>query len=400
MLIQIKFYLSDFIKCFTKSIITFLQFIVVMCLVTYILQALWGYERVKNTMEEMTEENQIYMLDDATEEYRFNQLLINESYLPKMKQLEAYAQSKSNMISYVADTSMPISLDNNIKIPKKTERNSYQNVNEMNCVRITSNFFQVFQLQGDFDEEEVSEKFADYKVEDKVIPVMLGSDFKGYMKKNDVFQNTQGVEYVVLGFLDQGSYYIAPNRGEALIELDNYLIVPCQTTYTDSTGFSFNFFSTYYVTKDKSQVTDIMKKSNELDLYSLKLSSFEKQMQNIQASIIEKVLFDSILCMIILIMSIAGLMGNLIQFIAEYMSEFAIHLLCGARESEIILRIGIQVAVLIIGANIVDFAVFGVNISSLTTLGMSVLLGGLIMIYPIVKIYSQSIMLMIRRNTI
>ncbi len=123
-------------------------------------------------------------------------------------------------------------------------------------------------------------------------------------------------------------------------------------------------------------------------------------MEYIRADIIEKVLFNSLLCMIILFMSVIGLMGNLIQFITEYMSEFAVHLLCGASESGIILRVGIQVAVLIIGANIMNFAIYGINVSSFITFGLSTLLGALIMVYPIIKIYSQSIMVMIRRSTI
>lgn len=400
MSIQVKFYLSDFKKHLLKSSITLLQFIVVLCLMTYISKALLEYGTVKKTIEEMTKEKQIYMLDNATEDYHFNQLINDKQYYPKMMELDAFVQSSADLTSYVADTSMSIPVDKKLEIPKGVEESSYRGIKQLSCISITSNFIKVFKLKGNFEEYDVIERFKNYKIEDKLIPVVMGYTFKGHVKENNIFQDTQGKTYLVLGFLDKGSRYIAPNRSEGTISLDNYVIVPYQITHNDSLSYSFNFFSTYYITNDKSQVRDIVEKSNELGLYSLKLSSFEKQMQYIRLNIIEKVLFNSTLCIIILIMSVIGLMGNLMQFITEYMSEFAVHLLCGAREADIALRIGIQIAVLIFGANIVDFAILGVNISSLMTAGMSILLGVLILIYPIVKIFSQSIMPMIRRNTL
>lgn len=400
MLVQIRFFLSDFKKHFLKFTGTLLQFIIVVCLATYILHALWDYKRVENTIEEMTEENQIYMLDNATEDYRFNQLINDTRYFPMMKELNEYAQSRPKVVSYVANASMTISVNHNFNAPRGIEQNSYNGIRQLNCVSITPNFIQVFHLQGDINKNEIAKKFANYKVNDKIIPVILGSAFQRYTKKYEIIQDSRGISYQVLGFLKQGSYYIAPNRGDETIVLDGYFIIPCQVTYNSSLAFSFNFFSTYYITNDKSQITDIMKKSDELGLYGLKLKSFDRQMEYIRADIIEKVLFNSLLCMIILFMSVIGLMGNLIQFITEYMSEFAVHLLCGASESGIILRVGIQVAVLIIGANIMNFAIYGINVSSFITFGLSILLGALIMLYPIIKIYSQSIMVMIRRSTI
>ena len=181
--------------------------------------------------------------------------------------------------------------------------------------------------------------------------------------------------------------------------LDNYIVMPsCITKDTDELTATIQFLSSNFITDDKSQMYKIIEKTEELDLFSLDLRSFKEQCKDIQAKTLEKILFIGALICILFVFALVGFIGNIIQFISDSTREFSVNLLCGATENQIVLRIAIQIVLIILLSNIAPFFIFGLSKAFIITFCYSMLIGLLILLYPIVKINVQSIIMMIRRN--
>lgn len=399
MLYQIKCVLTDIKDQWIKLLFILVQLLVAMSLLCYIIGNVENYKLFEKKMMNLTEKNNIYMFHDKTEEFRFNQMVNDDELIKNMIELYNFMDNELNLTRYIADTSCSLIFNTSYPVPKESIAMNNGVQNQIKTLRITKDFISVFHLKGDFDLNLVVKVFDEYRESNKEIPVILGNKFKKYYNKGDILYDHNKRAYKIYGFFDKNSYYIAPDRIKSMEYLDNYIIMPCCITKdTEELTAAFQFLSSYYITDDKSQLYEIIEKTKELNLFSLKLDAFKQQCVDLQNQTIERILFNSVLLGILLIFSIIGFVGNIIQFISDSTREFAVNLLCGASESQIVLRVGIQIGLLIMLSNIAPFLLYGLSKASIITLASSILMGLLILIYPIVKINLQSIILMIRRN--
>jgi len=90
--------------------------------------------------------------------------------------------------------------------------------------------------------------------------------------------------------------------------------------------------------------------------------------------------------------------SSLIQFINTHTKEFAIHLLCGGRIVFIIQRILIQVFAVIFLSNIVVIIIHKISPVSLLTIASSLMIGLVIIIYPVILLSRTQINTILKRN--
>lgn len=339
------------------------------------------------------------MFQDSTDEFRFNQMVNEKDFISNMLSLDSFMSKELKITRYMADTSYSLTFDSNYPMPSKGIYRREENQNQMNTLKVSNDFFTTFDLNGDYDLNLIEKAFPKFANSESEIPIILGRNFKKYYKKGDILYDTSQQPYRIYGFFNKGSYYIAPNRISSMEYLDNYFVIPkYNTENTEELIAAFEFFSTYYITDNELQIYQIIDKSKELNLFALKSLSFEDECRNIQFKTREKIIFNSALLIILLIFALIGFIGNLIQFISDSSREFAIHLLCGASESHIILRVGMQIVLMIFLSNIAPFAIFGAGKATIITSISSLIIGAFILLYPIMKINLQSIIMILRRH--
>ena len=101
---------------------------------------------------------------------------------------------------------------------------------------------------------------------------------------------------------------------------------------------------------------------------------------------------------IIMVFALISFISTLIQFINTNIKEFTIHLLCGGTIKSIIQRIIIQVFSIILFAYIIIIAIQGIDLVALLTFGSSLLIGIIILIYPLILLSKKQINTILKRS--
>lgn len=215
----------------------------------------------------------------------------------------------------------------------------------------------------------------------------------------DIITDSQDVSYQVQGFLEKSSYFLQPGKSDDVYMLDSWFIVPITTKILiDPADFDPIIMSTYFFTDDASNLEKIRNKSSELDLYSLEFRSFAQQMQRIREDFNLLIKLVGFILMVVLLFSIIGLVSSISQFIDSHITEFSIHLLCGGQVSSIIQRIVITIGLMLLPASILAVAFHRFTATTLFTLVFNVFIGGLVAIFPAIKLSRLGIINLLRRS--
>ncbi|MBT9139280.1 MAG: hypothetical protein DDT31_01863 [Syntrophomonadaceae bacterium] len=162
--------------------------------------------------------------------------------------------------------------------------------------------------------------------------------------------------------------------------------------------YSSAIMTTYIITDAPSHLQRIQQKSTELGLFTFEFRSFTEQMRRIQEDHDLQIKIIALIFSVVLTFSMIGLISNLVQFINTHTKEFAIHMLCGGQVSSIIRRILIQIALMLILANMIVFAFHGASSITLATIAFGLVIGFLIVLYPAIKLSAMGINELLRRS--
>lgn len=401
---QLLFLLGDIKSTWFHFCINLLQLTAGLMLFCYVLTTWQEFRVVKGKIRQATENTEIYMFRDNTSDRDFDKIINGDVSLKRLGELYDYIQdeirnSNKETDMYLADSSMKFYYPEGVKIPKGLgEYNPKSYSYSSNKLSVTCNFFDVFQLQLD-DEIKGIELTDDFVFkEGQDIPVILGRNFREVYKINDKFQDMSGERYRVIGFLGKASNYVAPDESRKLLSLDNFIITPQLIDKSDSISI-VRFIQNLYIMSNKKEVAEkIADYSRSKDLFDLSVINFSYQLDYIISDTEDEIFINSVFMLIILIFTCVGIIGNLLQFIVNSKKEFAINLLCGAKKTDIIFRILLQIIVMFIIGIITVFLVFGISSNFCITVLFAILFISAIMVYPVYLLKCQTITTMIRRS--
>jgi hypothetical protein len=172
------------------------------------------------------------------------------------------------------------------------------------------------------------------------IPVVLGRSFQSYFNIGDRIDEHR----IVVGFLEDKAFYLSPGETGAVLYLDETILEPLNiTSDSDIAELDMAINKTTILTQNPANLAEIENLSTSLDLYDLEFVSFSQQLKLIISETLAYVLSLLVLVFLILLFCITCLVTSLLAFIDEHRREFAVHLLCGARTTSFIRRIGLQV---------------------------------------------------------
>ncbi len=80
---------------------------------------------------------------------------------------------------------------------------------------------------------------------------------------HDVIYDSNDLAYEIIGFLQEGSYYIASGEKREPVYLDQVIVKLSEVNAEDSVDLLDYFVTTYYITKDNDFMKNVVKQSSD-----------------------------------------------------------------------------------------------------------------------------------------
>jgi len=375
------------------------QILAALLLLSFIFHIVLDINSFKNKLNEIIQgqEEEIYLSFDLTSSEKIDEIINGgQDSIKRQSELFEFIKQNPSFKTYTADTGFSMwlsdsNLDSSFAEHPQWDPNAYF------LLKIDQNFLNVFKLKCVKGRIFSADDFKDMGSE---IPILLGYDFQRYYDLDDTIRDDEGHSYRVVGFLGKSSFYLDPGQGDTIFWLDKAFIIPLQPDKfgDDTTYYESTINRTFIITDDKENLQAIQEKSNELNLYTYEYRSFTEQLQDILEANRSKIMTIGFMMTIILIFGIIGLISNLIQFITTHTKEFAIHLLCGGQIKSITQRILIQTFLIILIADIIVIIIHKFSPVTLLTVISSLVIGLIVIIYPIVMLSKTQINNILRRS--
>lgn len=339
---QFLFVINDIRKNKVYFSWNIIQISIVCVLLSIILQSAFEYRDVKDKFDKITEQSEIYMFRDETIDEKFEVLLNDEDKPQQLAKLYDSVQkrveaSHGDILSFTANSNKRFYMSNKLakdiaqmwRVPEETR-------DSLDMTSVSENFFQIFQLkiEGDLDQFK--------KKSEGKIPVIVGSSFHKMYQLHDVIYDSNDLAYEIVGFLEEGSYYIAPGERREPVYLDQVIVKLSEVNTKDSVDLLDYFVTTYYIIKDNDFMENVVKQSKDNDLLDLSINNFTYQMNAITEDIKDEMILNGSIMVILFIFCFIAMTGNVLQFISDAKREFAVHMMCGASKGAIIFRIIMQ----------------------------------------------------------
>lgn len=387
---QLKFSLEDIKARPIAFILIFLQIMFCLIMISYSVSVINNTFDYKDKFSVFEKTSEMYMIVDNTDDEHITELWDDESSVNKLMEFYTYISNNKEFNSYcfVSDsTSFDTEKDLDTYSDKMEDGTTFYDL-----LGIDSNFSQVFNLKNSSGEFFSTD---DYETDDNSIPVLLGSNYQKYYSIGDeIFEN-----HIVKGFLEEKSFYLDPKSSGDVIYLDNYIITPLIiNSDSDFPTLDNAITSTVILTDNQQDLQEISKKSQELDLYNFSFKSYTQQFNDIIASALTYIYLTLTIVFLVLFFCIICVISSLLNFLETHKKEFAVHLLCGARKRDFVLRIIWQIAIVIFLSNVVNFIIYGFSLASFSALLISIIILAIIVALPLIKIKNQSVNELLKRS--
>jgi ABC-type lipoprotein release transport system permease subunit len=342
-------------------------------------------------LHSLTEDGEIYHLRITAESNEIDALFNDEEKSKTFDEYLSYIEALP-VDKFIVDRSMAIPFSSAI-YPFNKIGEQFEGTSLVTAVRVSSNFYNVFQVLGDFDQEKIIRAFNDYTFGDE-IPVVLGSDYKRYFKVGDIIRDDVDEIFNVVGFLKKDEYYVAPYESDKAYYLNESFIIP-----NDSSENNFvTLESTCFQTNEKQVLDEMIAKSEDMGIVSLQYESFTEQIAESETDILNEMMTMASVMIVIFIFASIGIISYIVRFIQTRMREFSIHMIYGASEKSILIRISMQSILMICVSIVVALIIFGpvLAVLGMAIIGLLYCLG--IMIYPYITFRRLSIIDVLRGN--
>lgn len=285
-----------------RTILLLLQNISVYLIIIFLLN--FTYETRINMLKLNNSTSNIYKISDnliGDEESKF---FSQSDYLAILDNLYTWEKTNDKFM-YIIANQQPIGLEKNLPTQFLYDLNQ---LNVYRSLQVNQNFIDHFSIEVEEGNLFTNES---YSIDNKVVPVLLGSNYKNYFELNEkIFISYMGInlECKVLGFLKENSYY---NNSYNLQYLDDYIILP-SLEYQNYLEYNESFIkkllldkcSGYIVTELSPKYIQNLytQKCFELDIipYTINnISSFHLTMWGLEGEQLEKI-FASFSILIIL----------------------------------------------------------------------------------------------------
>lgn len=346
------------------------------------------YNNTMKKLDTLTKDSEIYHIQLLAESAQIDLVLNDEEKVKDLDMLIQYID-KMPVEKYIINRTTDIYFDKETK-PFSSIGSKIEDAVMIPGIKVTSNFFEIFDVKGDFEIKSVEQRFSDINSKDPV-PVILGNDFRKYFGVGDTF-NDDTLKYEVVGFLKKKEFIVVPYENDKAVYLDNSIIMP-NAVETDS--FS-SLVSLCFITDDINYLKEVINKSNELNLWPLGYESFDFQIEEGRTDMLNEIMTMGVIMVILFIFASIGIISYIMRLISNRLMEFSIHMIYGASKEDILTRIFIQIFIILLISIAIAFTIFGISVEVLISSLMLLIYGVLILISPYKKLKHTSVVSILR----
>lgn len=280
MITQLRFSLNDIISKPFTFIFTFIQITASLLLIAFSFSSIINLAEFKSKFDIFGNSNNVYMIWDNTDDNYFNELINNdiENTETKVYELYSYINNMDNIKTYtfIQDG---INIDTNIELSNVSPIEIYddgENIfNTYDLIQVNENFINFYNLHC-----ESGNLFSksDYSQEKSETPVILGYNYKKHYEIGERIND----KFIIVGFLEKDSFYLAPKSYGEVLTLNNSIIAPI-TINSEShlLDLDYAIASTTIFTDDTNYLNEIKEKSDSLGVYDISFRSYSEQLNRI-----------------------------------------------------------------------------------------------------------------------
>ena len=361
-----------------------------------------------------------FLLQHLNSKQEINKMEREEPYTGNAKKLYHYIKYNDNFIFTNFDSHY-IEVDNFKGDAKflndlhlNPENSSFSSIKGF---YIDYNFTKLFNLkvtEGRFFKKEDYE-YEENSNPENILPLVLGANYKDIYKIGDEL-NVRPPLYKaptkakVIGFLEKDYYFLTNTFMSTIENLNNRIIIPRSSILDRNPDFGHCLCSIhdgvlFAENKDKALAyfNEINEEASKYTLFKFEYRVLREIFNDSFVNgLKEQIKMLNIMFLLVLIFCSTGIITSLLSFIRKHMSEFGVHLLCGAKLSDIALRITLQISI-IIGVSFSFITLFNAfyfkNLRSTPYLFLfSILAILLLSIIPVYKIFKLNVDTIIRRK--
>lgn len=308
---------------------------------------------IKNAFEV----NQIYRIEDLSDQESLLEVKkLEDDFVDRMNKFEKELQNAEDFYC-VRLNNNPISIE---KFDGCEEFANFNIINEkldgkefscVNAVNGDKNYFRTFKF-----EVEEGRYFTDKDfVRSPNIPIILGNDYKGKFEIGDKIASINSdsgkiIELEVIGFLKKGCYFFQKTLApEGVFRTDNFILVPMYdlnqiSNIEEADEEISRYYDTMIIsnTNKKQLLSEINKKIEGLNLFDFNLINGEELIKEAQNYCNYQIKIVLSLFGVLSLFTSINIITSIINYFMKKKREFAIHIMCGASNIDLILRIIFQ----------------------------------------------------------
>lgn len=164
------------------------------------------------------------------------------------------------------------------------------------------------------------------------IPIIVGCKLGQYVNVGDIIDDN----FVVVGVLKKGSFYLDPRWEGKVEKLDTTIVVPF--IYMKDMLRQAFFNELNIKTSDRLTVKEVKEMLNDAGVKKIHFRPMKKQLINIHKDMNYKIIYELCYGIMILVMSVAGEALSLLCRMKRRLPEYSVHILCGGTVKDVFLR--------------------------------------------------------------
>lgn len=387
MLNQIKYALLDIKNSKIINLLFVIEMIIILFIVNMISTDTIKINHSMHMMEKLSEQN-AYVNGDMTSNEKVNSLINDQDKsIPAMKKL----------YSFVADNYVKYSY-------WEYDTGKYVDQQSIKLAVTDKSFFDIYNINTVYGRMFSNEDFSE---DSNIVKVVIGFNLKDTYsigkQYTEIDPNT-GEEFTfeVIGVLKHNSSYPSLYQIGSNYDLNYTFFRPINNNLlNDFANLDMALGSLVVFNNDEKSVKKIEMMSTELDLFRMNFSKIESNISEFFERYNQKLMIELIILLVVLSFTVFSMVFNMMSILKKNSRDFAIHLICGAKISNICFRFFIQLIFLNLIAYIptVIYNIYNkTSVGFIYTIIFGIILSLIITAFPSVKLYKKNLVLVTRRE--
>ncbi len=370
-MVQLKYAWKELVKKPGRYLPLYIQIIVSILLFSFIVKEFYTMNQFSSRLMSYTEHKNIYISNLQSDVVKLMNELSSETGESRCKELYNFTLQRGTV--YIQ---MPVT----IRVSPKIEEHILA-VNDGFC-----NLYEMKIKEGRM----FSKQELDGILQDDIVPVLVGEEKAKTYPIGTVFESIteDKITFEVIGVIDNQSFYLNPAIQRGVSYFTEEMVMPwLPEKRINGMNGGYNDVNLYNLlqieTSETEVLEEIVEKSKELNLFELSFISYEERIGELDYYY--NLMYQREFAMLgaILLYCIIGSITMLLQYIRSNIRQFSIHILCGARKNDMIIRMFVQIGIPVVVAIISVGLIFKNILSLFAGIGFGIGMLLLIMIIPI-----------------